>query len=238
MEPLKKIRLSERVFDAIKTIVTEEGFHPGDKFYSENELSKKLQVSRSSIREAVRVLEVTGAVTVKHGKGIYISAGALPGMDSFAEWLKDHEQSILEHFEVRLIIDPKAAAYAALNATAADIEKLEEACREFKAHVGDSNPAELIKIDENFHTILAKSTQNRTLSILMRTMAKSLPEGWITSLHVPGRVEKTVQEHQDIFDAVKKGDPRKAENVMLRHLNNALAEIKASLKNKKEKQQE
>lgn len=54
-------------------MIVEDNFEPGDKFYSENELTKKLQVSRASVREAIRILEVTGKVAVKHGKGVYIT---------------------------------------------------------------------------------------------------------------------------------------------------------------------
>jgi GntR family transcriptional repressor for pyruvate dehydrogenase complex len=233
MEPLKKIRLSEQVYEAIKKLIVEERFVPGDKFYSENDLSRKLNVSRSSIREAVRILEVQGQVKVEHGKGIFISRNGDQGDDAFADWLEGHESSILEHFEVRLIIDPKAAAYAAKNAKEEDIERLQEVCAEFASRAGSAGTTELIKIDEEFHTLLAKSTKNRTLYLLMRTMAKSLPEGWITSLHVPGRIEKTIEEHRSIVDAVKNRDPKKAESLMLRHLNNAVAEINAAFKKKK-----
>ena len=120
MEPLKKVRLSEQVIDAIKQMISREGFNPGDKFYSENELTKKLQVSRSSIREAVRILEVTGFVNVKHGKGIFISDSIGEGYGAFTDWMKSHEPSLIEIFEVRLIIEPKAAVYAAQNAEKAD----------------------------------------------------------------------------------------------------------------------
>ena len=61
------------VTDAIKTIIKEENLKPGDKLYSEKELVKKLEVSRSSIREALRMLEVSGVVKVYQGKGVFIS---------------------------------------------------------------------------------------------------------------------------------------------------------------------
>ena len=88
MDPVKKVRLSDSVIDAIKEMITEDGFKPGDKFYSENELTKKLQVSRSSIREALRILEVTGQVSVKQGKGIYITDKQGQQFSEFSSWLK------------------------------------------------------------------------------------------------------------------------------------------------------
>lgn len=230
MEPLKKVRLSDQVIDALKQMISEEGFNPGDKFYSENELTKKLKVSRSSIREAVRILEVTGFVNVQHGKGIFISTSIGEGFGAFTDWMKNHESSLIEHFEVRLIIDPKAAAYAARNAKKEDIKKMEEACEEFVSNFKAGNTVDLIKADECFHRTLAKSTKNRTLYLIMKTMTESLTEGWISSLHMPGRIEKTIKEHGRVLNAIKSGKSEEAEKAMVDHIQNALNDIRESIK--------
>ena len=73
------------------------------------------------------------------------------------------------------------------------------------------------------------ATSNRTLDYLMRTMTKSLPEGWITSLNIPGRVLKTVAEHGNILAAIERRDPDEAERAMTLHLSNARDDIRASL---------
>jgi GntR family transcriptional repressor for pyruvate dehydrogenase complex len=210
-------------------MITEDNFAPGSKFYSENELTRKLHVSRSSVREAVRILEATGYVTVQHGKGIFIADREERDADPFSGWLRNNESSIFEHFEVRLLIDPAAARYAAKNADENDIRKLEEVCADFQRKADDENRAGLIKCDEEFHTLLSKSTRNRTLYMVMKTMAKSLPEGWITSLHIPGRVEKTIIEHRNILEAIKNKDVEGAEKAMKEHLNNALEDIRKSM---------
>ncbi len=229
MEPIKKVRLSERVIEAIREMIVEDNFNPGDKFYSENELTKKLEVSRSSIREAVRILEATGLVTVQHGKGIFISDSMKQEMEAFSSWLKNNETALIEHFDVRLIIDPKAAAAAAENADENDILHMEEVCNDFLLKTKENNTAGLVKCDEEFHRLLAKSTKNKTLYFVMKTMTNSLSEGWISSLHVPGRIEKTVGEHKAILEAIKRGDPKGAEEAMIEHLNKAIADIKGSM---------
>src|SRR6056297_1349612 len=234
MEPIKKVRLSERVIEAIREMIVEDNFNPGDKFYSENELTKKLEVSRSSIREAVRILEATGLVTVQHGKGIFISDSMKQEMEAFSSWLKNNETALIEHFDVRLIIDPKAAAAAAENADENDILHMEEVCNDFLLKTKENNTAGLVKCDEEFHRLLAKSTKNKTLYFVMKTMTNSLSEGWISSLHVPGRVEKTVDEHKLILEAIKNRNPEKAEESMIAHLNNAVADIRASMKREEE----
>ena len=230
MKSVKRVRLFESVIEAVKKMIIEDEFNPGDKFYSENVLTQKLNVSRSSVREAVRMLEVTGQVTVKHGKGIFIADKMEREFEGFSSWLKNNEESIQDHFEVRLIIDPKAAAYAAKNADLDDIQKMEEVCCDFDANSRVGNTAGLIKCDEEFHLLLSKSTKNKTLHFLMKTMTKSLSEGWISSIHIPGRAEKTIEEHKRILQAIKDKDPEKAEKEMKNHLEKALNDILGSIK--------
>lgn len=225
MKPIKKIRLSESVIAVIKEMIIDEGFKPGDKFYSENELTKKLQVSRSSIREALRMLEVTGQVSVKQGKGIFVLDASGEQFKAFSTWLKTHEQSIKDNFEVRLIIEPKAAGRAAEQSDAEDIQKMEEVCTLFAKFAEDKNTEEVIQCDRRFHRILAGATKNITLHVLMKSMTTELPNGWISSLYTPGRIEKTIHEHNDILKAIKKRDKTGAENAMTRHLVNALHDI-------------
>ncbi|MFH0785852.1 MAG: FadR/GntR family transcriptional regulator [Pseudomonadota bacterium] len=230
MQPIRRVRLSESVIDAIKGMISDNNLAPGDKLYSENELTQKLQVSRASIREAIRILEVTGVVTVKQGKGIYVADTNEKKFEPFVSWLKSNEQSITDNFEVRLIIEPKAAACAAEKADGNDIEKMEEALAHFAINAENKNTAEIIKRDRDFHRFLAAATKNATLHILMKSMTTSLPNGWISSLHTPGRIEKTVQEHKAILDAVKNRDAEGAERAMTTHLENALADIRSHMR--------
>ena len=167
MNPVKKVRLSDSVINAIKEMIRNDGFAPGDKFYSENELTGKLQVSRSSIREALRILEVTGQVSVKQGKGIFISDKQGEQFSEFSSWLKANEQSIRDNFEVRLIIEPKAAGYAAEKADKKDIRELEQAYDSFVKYAGEHNVEEAIVCDGTFHRLLARATKNKTLHVLM-----------------------------------------------------------------------
>jgi GntR family transcriptional repressor for pyruvate dehydrogenase complex len=226
---IKKVRLSESIIPVIKEMIADGDFNAGDKFYSENELTKKLGVSRSSIREAMRILEVEGHVSVKHGKGIFVSDFQGERLNAFSVWLKNNEQSIKDNFEVRLIIEPKTAGGAAENADAADIKRLEAACAEFEQAAQEGNVEEVIKYDRRFHRLLAGATKNTTLHVLMKSMTTELPNGWISSLYTPGRIEKTIHEHIDILDAVKKQDKAWAENSMTRHLVNALHDIKTQI---------
>jgi len=225
MPRIKKIRLTDSVISAIKEMIVEEGFKPGDKFYSENELTKKLGVSRSSIREAVKILETTGLVQVSQGKGIFIDDIQGRRLSEFSSWLKNNEQAIREHFEVRMILESKTARYAAEKADGDDIRRMEEAHAQFVKFSSENNIEEAISADGKFHRLLAAATKNETLHVLMKAITTKLSTGWISSLYTPGRMEKTTSEHADILRAVKKGDAAGAENAMTLHLASAVRDI-------------
>lgn len=210
--------------EAIREIITAEVFKPGDKFYSENQLSKRLEVSRSSIREAVRMLEASGLVSVHQGKGVFIEE---PSESDYPlrKWVVNNAESLREHFEVRLLIEPHSAEIAAGRVSAGDIERLEAVYRDFCQFVTSNSVPEAIARDGEFHNIIARSTRNRTLSVLMRTMAETLNEGWFASLNIPGRLERTADEHGEILAAIRERDERSASEAMRRHLKNALEDI-------------
>ena len=226
MKPIKKIRLSESIIQAIKEMIVEKGFRPGDKFYSENELTKILAVSRASVREAIRILEVTGQVTVKQGKGVFITDADTEKFQPFVNWLQTNKEAIADNFRVRLMIEPQAAACAAGKNRDDDIAGMADACERFETHARDKNTADVIKCDREFHRLLAKATRNSTLHVLMKAMTTSLPNGWISSLYTPGRIEKTIHEHRDILNAVQTRDKKGAEAAMKAHLENALQDIR------------
>ena len=80
--------------------------------------------------------------------------------------------------------------------------------------------------DSEFHLKIAAITKNKTLHVLMRTMAKSLNESWIVSLYTPGRLECTVIEHGKVLQAVSEHQADRAAEEMRKHLNNAVKDIK------------
>jgi GntR family transcriptional repressor for pyruvate dehydrogenase complex len=214
--------------DAIRRMIVTDGFAPGDRFHSENELTVKLGVGRSSVREAVRILEVTGQLTVSHGKGIFVGNADTQPFAGFVDWLKNNDRSLAEHFEVRLIIEPETARLAALSATNADVARLVGVHAGFLDNARLGLTAETIECDCEFHRLLGKASGNTVLAALTRSMITSMFDDWISSFHTPGRMEKTVSEHGRILEAIRARDAEAARVGMADHLHNAIREIKAS----------
>ncbi|HKL58950.1 MAG: FadR family transcriptional regulator [Spirochaetia bacterium] len=224
MQSLKKERLSVMVTDAIKTMIVTENLQPGDRLYSEKQLSDKLEVSRSSIREALRMLEVSGLIKVYQGKGVFISEPEHADKPVMS-WVVENADALREHFEVRLLIEPHAAELASKKADEKDIKTLNELFEAFTEHVRSGDVHQAIAADGAFHLAVAKATRNRTLIVLMRTMEQTLNEGWYASLHVPGRLESSIEEHGQLLRAIETHDAKAACKAMDLHLQNALSDI-------------
>jgi len=224
MQSLKKERLSVMVVAAIKKMIETENLQPGDKLYSEKQLSEKLEVSRSSIREALRMLEVSGLIKVHQGKGVFITEPP-QGEKPVMSWVVENADSLREHFEVRLLIEPHAAEMASTRADEKDIKTLHELLQTFEEHVRSGDVHQAIATDGAFHLAVAKATRNRTLIVLMRTMEQTLNEGWYASLHVPGRLASSIEEHGSLMRAIETHDAKAAGQAMESHLQNALSDI-------------
>ncbi|MDT4762591.1 FadR/GntR family transcriptional regulator, partial [Sphaerochaeta sp. PS] len=219
-----KERLSVMVTDAIKQMIVTENLQPGDKLYSEKQLSEKLEVSRSSIREALRMLEVSGLIKVYQGKGVFITEPENADIP-IKSWVVENADSLREHFEVRLLIEPHAAEIASQKADEKEIKALAELYKTFVGHVQAGDVHQAIASDGAFHLAIAKATGNRTLIVLMRTMEQTLNEGWYASLHVPGRLESSIAEHGALLHAIEEHDSGAACQAMTSHLQNALSDI-------------
>lgn len=228
LKPVKKTRLAEDVVKQIKELIRKKKFKPGSKLPSERRLMGELKISRSSVREALRILEIMGLIEVKPGSGIYVKNPVADVFLPLSSWLPEHKETLYNHFEARQVLEPRAASFAAERASKTIIKKLEESLSEFKKQIEKKNLVGAIKEDVEFHRIISQATGNKTLMLLMDTIAKFLLEGWKATLRVPGRMEKTVLEHGAILEAIKERDPERASNEMQKHLEKAFQDLKDS----------
>jgi GntR family transcriptional repressor for pyruvate dehydrogenase complex len=225
LKPITRKRLSEAAIDNIKEYIVSNNLEVGAKLPSERQLAKSLKISRAAIREALRMLEITGLVQVKPGKGIFVEALTGDLYVPLATWVSKHKSSILKHFEARLILEPEIAGLAAQRATRDDIQKLEKEIKNQEA-LAEDNLAGAIHADINFHCFLAEAADNWTLGMLMNSLAKYSFEGWKAALRVEGRNEKAVIEHTGIVEMIKRGDKKGAKKAMRDHMLESISRLK------------
>jgi GntR family transcriptional repressor for pyruvate dehydrogenase complex len=173
--PLEKKRYSEQIADLIQDKIMRDHLEAGTSLPSEKDLSLEFQVSRSVIREALRMLEVSGLVTIKKGPsgGIFVSNGYhKPITNSLNNLITSGDVTIEHLFDVRMLIEPHIAMEAALNARDEHIKKLKELMDDSSRHQDD--PIRLKRNNLKFHLLVAKASGNPVLALLLESVIELL----------------------------------------------------------------
>ena len=163
LTPISRKRLSESAINQIKDFIIQNGLGPGAKLPSERDLCNRLQISRASLREAIRILEIMGLVEVLPGKGIYVKDLTGDLFVPLPTWVSDYRDTIHKHFEARLILEPEIAALAARRAGPADIDRI-RANIELQGSLPESEMAAIIQTDIDFHCCSLKPRRTKPCS--------------------------------------------------------------------------
>jgi GntR family transcriptional repressor for pyruvate dehydrogenase complex len=220
-EPIETSKIYMRVIDQILTLVRDGTLKPGDQLPPETQLAEQLGVSRSSVREALRALEILGVIESKTGVGSFVKG--LPSTNMLSSSLHDlvEEGSPLEIIEARKTIEPEIASLAALRREAQDLQALKKSLKQMEQRVVRGKST--MEVDIEFHLLLAAACRNPVLADCMRLLADRMGKRFWhdmkeESLSVGGRSETYLRHHREIFAAVEQGRSQKAEAAMLRHL--------------------
>ncbi len=190
----------------IKAMIRSGELGPGDRLPPEKELSEALGLSRSSLREAVKALEIIRVLDVRRGDGTYVTSLTPDILLHAMSFVVDIHQdsSVLELFEVRRILEPAAAALAARLATPADVEHLSGLLAAVR---GAPSVDELVAHDQVFHRRIAELAGNAYLTSLLETLSSSTLRARVwRGLSEEGSVERSLTEHRMIVDALARGD--------------------------------
>ncbi|HXA56626.1 MAG TPA: FCD domain-containing protein [Candidatus Acidoferrum sp.] len=205
-----------RLLTAFKWLISEGTLSTGARLPAERDLAEKFQVSRSSLRQALKVLEIMGVISQRVGDGTYVTSGDSSVLAESLEFLiLLNGISFHEVMEARIIVEPELAARAATRATAKDHAALRHEMKAMKAS-GKSTDS-LSKHDLEFHKIIFDAAGSRVCSMLFTVIHQSLHKLIeMTSRLVS--VEHTMIFHQRIYSAIVQGDPAEARKRMSEHL--------------------
>lgn len=213
--PIRKSRISEEIAGQIRSLIAGGQFAPGDRLPPEREMADTLQVSRNSVRDALRTLEVMGIVECRHGDGVYVScitAGTL--VAPLASILSTRQNLVSELMDARRLLEPPVARCAAQRATDEDIKELERLLDAQAARTQDGNTA--FEEQNAFHHALARITKNEIVLLVINHVIDLLRESraaWSLA-----RAQRSVVGHRKILDAIKSRNPDAAFGAMLEHL--------------------
>lgn len=213
----------------IKEMIISGELAPGDRLPPEKELSERLGLSRSSLREAVKALEVIRVLDVRRGDGTYVTSlepRLLLEAMSFVVDLHD-DQSVLEIFAVRRILEPAATSLAARNADDDDLAHLREIVETVDHAAGVEA---LVEHDLEFHRGIAEAAGNSYLASLIDSLSSHTVRARIwRGITQENAVERTLSEHHAILDAIEAGDAELASALTVVHVSGVEQWLRSAL---------
>ena len=220
---LKKPLLSRAVEQAIKQSIHDEVFKPGEKIPSERELVEQFQVSRVTIREALRNLQSSGLISIRRGirAGAYVSElTSDPITENFQNLIRLGRIDYSHLIDARLYIEPRAAEMAAEYRSDKDVKHLKNLLQRAEA-LADKDRKRARIVNVSFHCEVARITKNPIIVFITESITQSYSTMIIetTSDQLDRQdVQKFIDEHRDILDAIIRRKSTEAYEKTRRHL--------------------
>ena len=224
--------LYQRIVQQITSQIVSGILTPGASLPVEAELAQQFGVSRTVIREAVRVLVAKGLISVRQGSGMRVqppeSWNYLDPLVLFEQVRSGRGEALLgEVLEVRRIFEIEVAGLAAKRRTPEDLTAMQTSLAGMEEHLGD--PDIFTDFDVEFHEHILAAARNRLLREAMRPVAETLQTGRSITNRLAKGTEASMTGHREIYDAIEMKDVAAARDAMGRHVAQFEQDIRVSL---------
>ncbi len=220
IKPIKPKKISDQAFDQIRELIYRGKLKPGDRMMAERELARAMQVSRSTIRDAIQRLVTMGLVVHKQGQGTFVKAVDPKEETTISKMMQIQDATIDDLLEVRLGLECNAAALAAKRADADDIKAMDHAMEEMKKEIASGRLG--TAADTSFHMAIAYAAKNPLQILIMRNFYDYLFHGIRTNLEHLYRdkenIDTILKQHLAIIDAIKARNCDQAHMAMKAHI--------------------
>lgn len=214
--PIARRKTYELVADRLLALIAARKLQPGDPIPAERELVESYRVGRSSVREALRMLESRGLIEARGNGSFAVSEFRSSLGESLGLLLSVDEADARELFEVRRILESETAALAAERREPEHLVRMATAIEEMET--GLDNEESYIAADLSFHLIIAEASGNRLASHLMHAIRGQMQEALGTAFLVLGGPQRSVFQHREILEAIEARRPDEARLVMHAHI--------------------
>jgi GntR family transcriptional repressor for pyruvate dehydrogenase complex len=215
MPSLRATKRSDAVYDVLEQIIASGQLSPGSRVPAERDLAAQLGVSRNSVREAVRELELKQLVERRSGRGTIVRKLQPNGHQALLDDLATADRDVLEIMDFRLTIEPPIAAHAAERRTQGSLTRMRRLLEEMESETRSARVAEL---DREFHAAVARATHNRLLVRLGDVTSEWLRQSRNETLQSRRRRAASLEGHRRIYEAVRAGDAEAARLAMAAHI--------------------
>lgn len=199
------ILLQEHAYISLRDAIIKGELKPGERVY-ESALAERLGISRSPVREAVRRLQHDGLFDVRPRRGIYVTPISLEEFEDV--------------YRIRASLEAVAARFAAERRTEQELKHMELALEKTPS-ADTADQLQVVEHAQAFHALILEAARSPRLSSLLAQIHFRVSQFRTLSLRGPGRRVRAAQEHAHLFEAIREGDPDKAEAEMRLHIESA-----------------
>lgn len=203
MKAIQKKTLHEEIANRLREMIMSGELMEGDKI-KENELCELMDISKTPLREALRVLSAEGLIRLIPNRGSYVTIPTI--------------EEIKEMFDVMNVLEGVGASAAAEKMNDKDFEKLENLHKQLEKYSKAKDQARYIHMNHSYHAFVQELAGNRTLNQIVNGLRQKILLYRFKSLNLSGRFEQSIQEHRDLLEAFRKRDADKAETLMKSHI--------------------
>ncbi len=218
----KKKLIYEIVYEEIERNIREGNWKAGEKIPTVQALSVQLDVSISSVREAIKILSQQRILRVEQGRGTFVENQLSDNPNKTFDFLEN--SSIEQLTEARLVIEPELAAIVAERGTEEEVKKILQFARVMQKKM--LNGENFLEEDIEFHYLIARSTKNDVLLKMMTIISDLLYDSRRLSTKIKSQNEKAANYHILIAQAIKEKNPLQARNLMRSHIVDLLDDLK------------
>lgn len=219
-------RLSDHIANDIMSMISlEKRFTAGDKLPNEIELSKELNISRTTLREAISILVTNGVLEIKRGKGTFVKKDlkvneTMASLNNLSKEIVDAK----DLYEIRLIFEPEAAYYATIRATDTELKRILDYGKQIEEKI--KLGLDRTDVEQKFHKAISKATHNEFMDQLMPVIFQAINTGVILSEKNQQASQDTLRDHKMIMNFMEARNPEGARSAMKIHILHAMKDLK------------
>lgn len=232
LKPVRRNTLTSQVVDRVREFIFSNGLRPGDRLPSEEALARQLRVSRPTVRQALKALDVGGLISSQPRVGTVVSEFSYNQVvDVLAAHFHLSGTSLYELMEARCALEYSALPMAIERITPQQIETMRQIEEQYEADL-DRGGHESARIDEAFHAVLLEATGNRVLASFIGLIVGFFRhprhvELLETQNFGPERRSLTIKHHRELIEAIAQGELQLADSILRRHFEKTLALLAA-----------
>ena len=215
--------LCDMIVDDIKKDIISSELKPGDKISGEYDLAKKYEVSRFTVREAMKKLDSTGLITIKHGIGSFVNKITPESfMKPLLPVLVMSNIDIQEICEARLPLEVQSISLCIDRINDEKLSEMKEIYKKMERALSEKDIDKYNELDIQFHLLLAKASENRVLFEMLSTLQDMLREQLKRDVKVPDSLERSIKRHKLMIEAIENKEKELAKQLMTLHINDSI----------------